>query len=153
MPRKRPPCLDAPVVVDLRGLEKWAYLRCDEWKKAYRYTLINEFRCHITAAKNAVISAFELHSRMQREKANLYSAALGELAIVESNMDLMIDQEFNIMSGKQWSEAAKMIDNIRIALKRLMSSLGKGTSGSEPAIFGEQGVSAGYKDAELEKNA
>ena len=50
MPRKRPKSLDAPVVVQIRKLEAWAYINADGWKKSYRYTLVNEFRSHITAA-------------------------------------------------------------------------------------------------------
>ena len=148
MSRKRPESLDAPVVMQLRKLEAWAYLRCDQWKKSYRYTLVNEFRCHITTAKNNVITAFEMQNRYRDEKGYLYSHAMGELSIVESNMDIMIMDQFCIMSEKDWAEAAKQIDDIRIALSRLINSLSnKGTSGSESLNFGTESASAGHKDA------
>lgn len=147
MPRKRPKSLDAPVVVQALTLEAWAYKRADQWKRSYRYTLINEFRSHITLAKNNIINAFELPNKCKEQKCMLYSAAMGALSIVESNMDIMIMPDFGIMSEKEWSEAAKMIDDIRVALARLINSLPKGVSGSELPIFGEEGVTAGYKDA------
>ena len=68
MPRKRPKSLDSPIVVQARRLEAWAYLRCDQWKKQYRYTLVNEFRSHITEAKNEIIRAFELSNKFKKEK-------------------------------------------------------------------------------------
>ena len=144
MPRKRPKSLDAPIVVQLRQLEAWAYIKGDGWKKSYRYTLVNEFRSHITNAKNVVIRAFELQNKHRDEKGYLYSVALGELSIVESNMDVMIMNEIGIMSEKTWAEAAAMIDSIRVGLTRLINSLNaKSTSGSEYLDFGKDSVSAG----------
>ena len=35
----------------------WAYVRCDQWKRTYRHTLVNDFRKHITDAKNEIIRA------------------------------------------------------------------------------------------------
>lgn len=130
-----------------RRLEAWAYKRCDEWKKQYRYTLVNEFRCHITSAKNDIIRAFELPNKLKREKLYHYSLAQVELAIVESNMDIMIMDDFNIMSQKEWDEAATQIDDIRIGLSRLVSSLTKGVGGPESPEFAMGSVSADYKDA------
>ncbi len=144
MPRKRPKSLDAPVVVQMRQLEAWAYIKADGWKKSYRYTLVNEFRSHITSAKNAVIRAFELQNKYREDKGYLYSVAMGELSIVESNMDIMIMNEVGIMSEKTWAEAAKMIDDIRVGLSRLINSLNaKGASGSEYLNFGTDSASAG----------
>ena len=133
--------------MQIRQLEAWAYMRCDKWKKTYRYTLVNAFRSHITAAKNTVIRAFELSNRYRDEKGYLYSVAIGELSIVESNMDIMIMDQFCVMSEKEWAEAAKQIDDIRVALSRLLNSLSKGTSGSESPNFGTGSASAGHKDA------
>ena len=147
MSRRRPKSLDAPVVMQIRQLEAWSYMRCDKWKKTYRYTLVNEFRSHITAAKNTVIRAFELPNRYRDEKGYLYSVAIGELSIVESNMDIMIMDQFCVMSEKEWAEAAKQIDDIRVALSRLLNSLSKGTSGSESPNLGTGSASAGHKDA------
>lgn len=144
MPRKRPKSLDAPVVVQIRKLEAWAYINADGWKKSYRYTLVNEFRSHITNAKNAVIRAFELQNKHREEKGYLYSVAMGELSIVESNMDIMIMDEIGVMSEKAWAQAAQQIDDIRIGLSRLINSLNaKGASGSECLNFGTDSVSAG----------
>lgn len=147
MPRKRPKSLDTDVARNLWKLEHWAYMRCDQWKRSYRYTLINEFRVHITEAKNAYIQAFDMLARFKREKAVPYSKAYGELSIVESNMDHMIADQFCIMSEKEWAQAAEMIEDIRVGLSRLTSSLTKSVGGSELPIFGEEGVSADYKDA------
>lgn len=147
MSRRRPKSLDAPVVIQLRQLEAWAYKRCDKWKKTYRYTLVNEFRMHITTTKNTVIRAFELPNKYRDEKGYLYSVAMGELSIVESNMDIMIMDQFCVMSEKEWAEAAKQIDDIRVALSRLLNSLSKGASGSESPNFGTESASAGHKDA------
>lgn len=144
MPRKRPKSLDAPVVVKMRQLETWAYIQVDHWKKSYRYTLVNEFRSHITNAKNAVIRAFELQNKCREEKGYLYSVALGELSIVESNMDIMIMDEIGIMSEKAWEQAAEMLDDIRVGLSKLINSLNaKGASGSECLNLGTDSVSAG----------
>lgn len=146
MSRKRPKSLDAPVVIQVIQLEAWAYLRCDQWKKSYRYTLVNEFRTHITNTKNTIIRAFELSNKLKEEKSYLYSVALGELSIVESNMDIMIMNEINVMSEKEWAEVAKRIDDIRMALSRIQNSLNKGVGGSECLNFGTDSVSANYKD-------
>ena len=58
-----------------RRLEVWAYVRCDQWKRTYRHTLVNDFRKHITDAKNEIIRAFELPNKMRNEKAYHYNAA------------------------------------------------------------------------------
>lgn len=147
MALKRPKSLDAPVTVEIIQFEGWAYLRCDQWKRSYRYTLVNEFRSHITETKNCIIKAFELPNKHREQKQYLYSCAMGELSIVESNMDIMVSNDFCIMSEKEYADAAKRIDNIRSALLRLINSLPKGASGSELPIFGAEGVTAGYKDA------
>lgn len=146
MPRKRPKSLDAPVVMTARRLEAWAYLRCDQWKKQYRYTLVNDFRSHITAAKNELIRGFELHNRFKGEKLYHYNLAQTELALTESCMDIMIMDEFCIMSEKEWAQAAMQIDEIRMGLSRLANSLTKGVGGSESSNCGTESVSANYKD-------
>jgi hypothetical protein len=146
MPRKRPKSLDAPVVMQARRLEAWAYLRCDQWKKQYRYTLVNDFRCHITAAKNEIIRAFELPNRFKNEKLYHYSQSQVELALTESCMDIMIMDEFGIMNEKEWAQAAIQIDDIRMGLSRLASSLTKGVGGSESPELAMGSVSANYKD-------
>ena len=122
-------------------------MRCDQWKKSYRYTLINEFRVHITEAKNAYFTGYDMLMRYRSDKAVLFSRAYAELTIVESNMDHMIADQFCIMSEKEWAQAAQMIDDIRVGLSRLLSSLTKGVGGSELPNFGTEGVSADYKDA------
>ena len=147
MIRKRPKSLDAPVVNKAIQLEIWAYTRCDQWKRSYRYTLVNEFRQHITAAKNEIITAFELQARLRNEKLYHYSRAITELSIVESNMDIMIHDNFNVMSEKEWEDCAEKIDGIRDGLSRLINSLTKSASGSESPNFGTGSASADYKDA------
>lgn len=146
MPRKRPKSLDSPIVVQARRLEAWAYLRCDQWKKQYRYTLVNEFRSHITEAKNEIIRAFELSNKFKKEKLYHYSKAQVELALTESNMDLMIMDEFGIMSEKDWAKAAMQIDDTRIGLSRLVYSLTKGVGGSDSPECAMGSASADYKD-------
>ena len=147
MLRKRPKSLDAPVVSQTIRLEMWAYKRCDQWKRCYRYTLVNEFRQHITTAKNEIITGFELHSKLQREKLYHYNRAYTELSIVESNMDIMIYDDFNVMSEKEWAECAALIDGIRGGLSRLISSLIKSDSGTDFPNFGTESVTTDYKDA------
>ena len=104
-------------------------MRCDQWKKSYRYTLINEFRVHITEAKNAYLTGYDMLMRYRSDKAVLFSRAYAELTIVESNMDHMIADQFCIMSEKEWAQAAQMIDDIRVGLSGLLSSLTKGVGG------------------------
>ena len=147
MSRKHPKSLDAPVVAQMRRLESWAYLRCDQWKKKYRYTLINDFRQHITSAKNNTIRAFELPNRYKDEKLYFYSQSQVELALTESCMDVMITDGFDIMSEKEWSQAAQQIDTIRIGLSRLASSLMKGVSGSESPDCGMERDTTNHKEA------
>lgn len=147
MSRRRPKSLDAPVVAQARRLEAWAYVRCDQWKKAYRYTLVNDFRAHLTAAKNEIIRGFELPTRFKSEKLRHYSLSQVELALAESCMDLMIMDEIGIMSEKEWAQAAMQIDDIRLGLSRLASSLTKGVGGSESPNCGTESASADYKDA------
>lgn len=127
----------------------WAYKRCDQWKRKYRYTLVNEFRLHITAAKNEIITGFELHAKLRNEKLYHYNRAFTELSIVESNMDIMIYDDFNVMSEKEWAECAALIDGIRIGLSRLINSLIKCDSGSDFPNFGTGSASTDYKDAQL----
>lgn len=147
MPRKRPKSLDAPVTNQAKRLEAWAYLRCDQWKRSYRFTLVNEFRIHITAAKNAIIHGLELQNRYKEEKIFHFRNAIAELSIVESNMDIMIMDSFCIMSEKEWSQAAQQIDDIRIGLSRLVNSLAHGVSGSELPNLGTEGDPSDHKDA------
>lgn len=147
MQRKRPKSLDAPIVVQLIRLEAWAYKRVDQWKKSYRYTLVNEFRSHITAAKNDVITAFEMSARLRNEKIYHYHRAYSELSIVESNVDIMILDDFCIMSEKDYEACAIQIDDIRKGLSRLISSLAKSAGGSESSEFAMERESVSYKDA------
>lgn len=148
MPRKRPKSLETEVYRKLWQLEHYAYVRCHMWKKSYRYTLIDEFRQHITAAKNAYILGYETLLRFRNEKTKCYNAAIAELSAVESNMDHMIADDIGIMSEKDWANAAVLIDSIRVELAKLINSLNaKGTGGSESLDFGTGSESAGNKDA------
>ena len=102
--RKRPISLETDVYRKLWELEHKAYLRAHAWKKSYRYTLIDEYRQHITFAKNAYITGFEMLVRYKEEKVQCYKASIGELSIVESNMDHMMANDIGIMSEKEWAE-------------------------------------------------
>ena len=148
MPRKRPKSLETDVYRKLWTLENYAYKRALAWKKTFRYTLIEEFRQHITYAKNAYITGYEMLGRFKEEKARCFKAALGELSIVESNMDHMVSDGINIMSEKDWANVAIQIDSIRVELAKLINSLNaKGAGGSESLDFGIESVSASNKDA------
>ena len=129
-----------------RRLEAWAYLRADQWKKQYRYTLVDDFRRHITEAKCAIIRGFELPPKFAKEKLYQYSEAQAELVIVESDMDMMIMPDFGIMSEKDWANAAMQIDEIRVGLSRLANSLNKSVSGSESPECAMGSAPAGHKD-------
>lgn len=146
MSRKRPKSLDAPVVTKARRLEAWAYVRADAWKKKYRYTLVNDFRQHITAAKNDAICGLDLYNKFAREKLYHYNRAQISLSLAESCMDLMITDEIGVMTREEWEKAAILIDEIRAGLARLVSSLTKGVGGSESPNFGTESASADYKD-------
>lgn len=148
MLHRRPKSIDAPVINSLIKLEMWAYIRCDQWKKKYRWTLVNDFRQHITNAKVEAITGFELHAKLRNEKMVHYSNAYAELAIVESDMNIMVHPDIMVMSEKEWSDCAIQIDNIRDGLSRLINSLAaKGAGGSESLNFGTESASASYKDA------
>ncbi len=147
MLRKRPPALDAQVVKQSIDLEAKSYLRCDQWKKKYRWTLVNDFRACITRAKTEIITAFELPNKFRDEKLFHYGLAQGALTVAESDMDIMIRDEFGVLSEKEWEEFAIMIYDIRGGLSRLINSLAKSAGGSESLDFGKESVSAGYKDA------
>lgn len=146
MPRKRPKSLDAPVVMQARRLEAWAYIRADEWKRKYRYTLIQEFRQCISRVKDSIIEGFELPNRYRNAKAERYTFAQIELAKAEGKMDLMVSPDFGVMNDKEWAQAAIMMDDIRTGLSRLVNSLNKGVGGSGSPDFGTGSVSADYKD-------
>lgn len=107
MPRKRPKSLETDVYRKLWQLEHYAYVRCHLWKKSYRFTLIDEFRQHITAAKNAYILGYEILLRYRNEKVKCYNTALGELSTVESDMDHMIADDIGIMSEKELKQHLK----------------------------------------------
>lgn len=148
MPRKRPKSLDTDVYRRLWKLEHWAYLNGIKWKKTFKHDLIKEFREHVTFAKNAYITGYELLGRYKEEKARCFRASLGELSIVESNMDHMVAPDLGIMSDKAWAEAAMQIDSIRVELSKIINSLNaKGAGGSESLDFGTESVTTGYKDA------
>lgn len=89
-----------------------------------------------------------MHNRYKEEKVQCFSATMGELSIVESNMDHMAAADLNIMSAKTWSEAASQIDSIRIELRKLINSLSARSAGGSASLnFGTTGDSAGHKDA------
>lgn len=142
MLHKRPKALDAPIVNQLIRMEAKAYVRADQWRKKYRYTLVTEFRQHITIAKNETIVAFELQARYRDEKLYHYNRALAELTMVEANMDVMIMDEIGVMGEKEWAEFAQQIYGIRDGLSRLISSLAKSAGGSESLNLGTESVSA-----------
>ncbi len=146
MPRKRAKSFDAPVVMQTMRLEVWVYVRCDQWKKKYRYTLINEFRQHVTAAKNEIIRGFELHNRYKDRKAYHYAQAQVELVLAESCANVMIVDEIGVMSRDEWAKFAEQVDNIRTGLSRLVNSLTKGVGGSEFPNCGTESASASHKD-------
>ena len=83
MPRKRPKSLETEVYRKLWQLEHYAYVRGHMWKKSYRYTLIDEFRQHITAAKNAYILGYETLLRFRNEKTKCYNAAIASSQATE----------------------------------------------------------------------
>lgn len=148
MSRKRPKSLETDVYRKLWLFEHWAYINICKLKKTYRYSLVEEFRQHVTFAKNSYIAGYELYARFRDEKLRFFTAAIGELSIVESNMEHMVTPDLNIMSEKMWADAAIQIDNIRIELKKLINSLNiKSSGGSEPLNFGTAGGSSGHKDA------
>ncbi len=149
MPRIRPKSLDTEVYQKLWRLEHWAYVNVSKLKKTYRYSLVEEFRQHITFAKNAYITGYELLGRYREDKVRCFKAAIGELSIVESNMDHMVVSDLGIMSDKMWAEAAMQIDSIRVELSKLVNSLNvnKGAGGSESLNLGTGRDSAGHKDA------
>ena len=62
-------------------------------------------------------------------------------------MDIMIYDDFNVMSEKEWAECAALIDGIRGGLSRLISSLLKSDSGTDFPNFGTESVTTDYKDA------
>ena len=78
MPRKRPKSLETDVYRKLWQLEHYGYVRIHLWKKSYRYTLIDDFRQHITAAKNAYVLGYEILLRFRNDKVKCYNAAHGE---------------------------------------------------------------------------
>ena len=122
--RSRPRALDTEVVAQVLKLEAWAYLRGEAWKKQYRHTLIEEFRKSITSAKKHAVKALDLPMALKEQKYKNFCYAHADLTEAESHMDLMIQPEFNIMSEKEWCHAAELIDEIRVALHKLINSLG-----------------------------
>lgn len=148
MPRKRPRSLDSKVVMQARELEKWVYIRGEQWKKKFRYSLVDEYRKCISKSKDEIITAFEMPNRWRARKQEHYAQAAIELAKAESRMDLMLMPEIGVMSDKEWAQAAAMIDDIRIALTRLTNSLNaKGIGGSDCPDCGMERETADYKDA------
>ena len=148
MQRKRPKSLETKVYQKLWNLEHLSYTRADSWKKSYRYTLINEFREHITFAKNSYIAGYEIRGKFKNEKLKYFNYSLAELSIVESNLDHMVMGDIGIVKEKEWSQIAGLIDSIRVELTKLINSLiAKGAGGSESLDFGIESVSAGNKDA------
>lgn len=132
----------------VRELEKWVYIRGEEWKKKFRYSLVNEYRCCISRCKDEIITAFELPLRFREDKRNHYIAAQIELAKAEARMDLMIMPEIGVMSDKEWAQAAMLIDDIRVMLSRLVNSLcSKGVGGSDFPECAMESETADYKDA------
>lgn len=123
MPRIKPKSLETEIHRKLWSFEHWAYLNSIKWKKTFRHDLIKEFREHITYAKNAYITGYEMLGRYHEEKLQCFKATLGELSIVESNMDHMVAPDLGIMSDKTWAEAAQQIDSIRVELSKLINSL------------------------------
>ena len=121
--RSRPRALDTEVVAQVLKLEAWAYLRGEAWKKYYRHSLIEEFRKSITSAKKHAVKAY-LPMTLKEKKHKYFCYAHSDLTEAESHMDLMIQPEFNIMSEKEWCHAAQLMDEIRVALHKLINSLG-----------------------------
>ena len=146
MPRKRPKSLDSQIVMKARELEKWVYIRGSEWKKKFRYSLVEEYRQSTSRCKDEIITGFELPKRYSEQKKIHYISAQIELVKAESRMDLMIAPEICIMSDKEWAQAAILIDDIRIGLSRLVNSLMQGVGVSEPRDFGNEGENANHKD-------
>lgn len=131
-----------------RELEKWVYIRGEQWKKKFRYSLVDEYRKCISKSKDEIITAFEMPNRWRARKQEHYTEAAIELAKAESRMDLMLMPEIGVMSDKEWAQAAAMIDDIRIALTRLTNSLNaKGIGGSDCPDCGMERETADYKDA------
>lgn len=131
-----------------RELEKWVYIRGEQWKKKFRYSLVDEYRKCISKSKDEIITAFEIPNRWRARKQEHYAQAAIELAKAESRMDLMLMPEIGVMSDKEWAQAAAMIDDIRIALTRLTNSLNaKGIGGSDCPDCGMERETADYKDA------
>ena len=73
-----------------RELEKWVYIRGEQWKKKFRYSLVDEYRKCISKSKDEIITAFEMPNRWRARKQEHYAQAAIELAKAESRMDLML---------------------------------------------------------------
>jgi len=140
MPRQRPKSIDAEVTKKLIAFEAYVYKRAENWKKLYRYTLIDEFRRHITSARLNTVAGLDYRMRYRSKKSTCFEDALVDLTLAESSMELMIQDEINIMSAAEWSECAARIDEVRINLSRLLSSLK--ASGSESPNCGTETASA-----------
>ena len=115
--RKRPKSLETKVYQKLWNLEHLSYTRADSWKKSYRYTLINEFREHITFAKNSYMDHM----------------VMGDIGIVNK-------KEWSQIAGLIDSIRVELT-------KLINSLIAKGAGGSESLDFGIESVSAGNKDA------
>jgi hypothetical protein len=117
--------LSTDIVKQCFNLELLTYNLIDNWKKKYKYTLIEDLRKHVKELRECVICALRRDKNQIKEKLFYYDMSLYCLDNIEYLLEMMTQSSINVISNKQYADFAILVDDIGKSVDRLMHSLNK----------------------------
>lgn len=129
--RRKNKVLETEVVRQCKELETRTYKLIDQWKKQYKYTLIESFRQHVENLRESTICGLRHDKTDKKQKLAYYNLSLCSLDNIEYLLEMMVGNSFQIMSNKQYADFAIIIDDIGIMIDRLIHSLNKSFSNDD----------------------
>ena len=119
--------LETEIVVLCKRLESMTYELMDVWKKQFKYTLIENFRRHVENLRESTICGLRHDKSDKKTKLAYYNLSLCSLDNIEYLLEMMVSNNFQIISNKQYADFAIIIDGIGTMTDRLIHSLVKGS--------------------------
>lgn len=129
--RRKNKVLETDIVKLCHRLELLTYTLIDKWKKQYRYNLIESFRRHVENLRESTICGLRHDKNDKVQKLAYYNLSLCSLDNIEYLLELMVSNNFQIISNKEYANFAIIIDDIGIMVDRLIHSLNKSVSKNE----------------------
>lgn len=123
--KRRNKVLDTEIVKLCFKLEIITYKLMDLWKKRYKYTLTESFRRQVENLRESTVCALRYDKTYVQQKKDFYNLANSSLDNIEYMLEMMVSNELQIITNKQYAEIAEIVDEIGNMVDRLAHSLDK----------------------------